>query len=77
MPEDFPRVGSAKAYTVIPDRRSAIATAIDMADMEDIILIAGKGHEDYQIFGDKKIWFDDRVVAREALFNYAGERHHA
>jgi len=57
----------ARAYTVIPDRRWAIKKAIEMAKEGDIVLIAGKGHEDYQIIGQKKVWFDDRVVAREYL----------
>jgi UDP-N-acetylmuramoyl-L-alanyl-D-glutamate--2,6-diaminopimelate ligase len=54
-------------YTVIPDRRKAIETAIMEAEPEDIVLIAGKGHEDYQILGTKKISFDDRIVAAQAL----------
>jgi UDP-N-acetylmuramoyl-L-alanyl-D-glutamate--2,6-diaminopimelate ligase len=54
-------------YTVIPDRRKAIETAIMEAEPEDIILIAGKGHEDYQILGTKKISFDDRIVVAQAL----------
>ena len=55
------------SYTVIPDRRKAIETAIMEAEREDIVLIAGKGHEDYQILGTKKISFDDRIVAAQAL----------
>ena len=54
-------------YTVIPDRRNAIEAAIGAAEKDDIILIAGKGHEDYQILGTEKISFDDRVVARKIL----------
>jgi UDP-N-acetylmuramoyl-L-alanyl-D-glutamate--2,6-diaminopimelate ligase len=54
-------------YTVIPDRRKAIETAIMEAKPEDIVLIAGKGHEDYQILGTNKISFDDRIVAAQAL----------
>jgi UDP-N-acetylmuramoyl-L-alanyl-D-glutamate--2,6-diaminopimelate ligase len=54
-------------YAVIPDRRKAIETAIMEAQPEDIVLIAGKGHEDYQILGTKKISFDDRIVAAQAL----------
>ncbi|MCX7982473.1 MAG: UDP-N-acetylmuramoyl-L-alanyl-D-glutamate--2,6-diaminopimelate ligase [Syntrophales bacterium] len=57
----------SKAYTVIPDRRLAIKKAIDIAEEGDIVLIAGKGHEDYQIIGREKIWFDDRVIAKECL----------
>lgn len=49
------------------DRAAAIHKAVALADAGDIVLILGKGHEDYQILGDRKIPFDDRVVAREAL----------
>ncbi len=56
-----------KMYCVIPDRTEAIATAIFAARNEDIILIAGKGHEDYQIIGNKRFPFDDRIVARKVL----------
>jgi UDP-N-acetylmuramoyl-L-alanyl-D-glutamate--2,6-diaminopimelate ligase len=59
--------GDTHYYTVIPDRRKAIETAIMEAQPEDIVLIAGKGHEDYQILGIKKISFDDRIVAATAL----------
>ena len=54
-------------YTVITDRRSAIHAAIKAAKAGDVVIIAGKGHEDYQILKDKTIHFDDREVAREAL----------
>ena len=57
----------AHYYTVIPDRRKAIEAAIMEAQPEDIVLIAGKGHEDYQILGTKKISFDDRIVAAQVL----------
>ncbi|MBN1436889.1 MAG: UDP-N-acetylmuramoyl-L-alanyl-D-glutamate--2,6-diaminopimelate ligase [Sedimentisphaerales bacterium] len=51
----------------IPDRRSAIAHAVEMAQPGDAVLIAGKGHEDYQLVGDRRLEFDDRVVARQLL----------
>ena len=52
---------------VISDRAQAIATAIEQAQPGDGVLIAGKGHEDYQILGTEKIHFDDREQARVAL----------
>jgi UDP-N-acetylmuramoyl-L-alanyl-D-glutamate--2,6-diaminopimelate ligase len=52
---------------VEPDRRAAIAKAIGQARDGDIVLIAGKGHEDYQLVGDQVLSFDDRQVAREIL----------
>lgn len=51
----------------IEDRRQAIARAISILCPGDIVLIAGKGHEDYQIIGSKKLPFDDRKVALENL----------
>jgi len=58
---------SRKGYLRVPDRRDAIRTAIRLAHPSDTVLIAGKGHEDYQIIGRKKFPFDDRVEARKAL----------
>ncbi|NEQ31346.1 MAG: UDP-N-acetylmuramoyl-L-alanyl-D-glutamate--2,6-diaminopimelate ligase, partial [Leptolyngbya sp. SIO4C5] len=58
---------NTKAFTVIGDRAEAIATAILEAQSGDGILIAGKGHEDYQILGTEKVHFDDREQARAAL----------
>ncbi|MDH5666771.1 MAG: UDP-N-acetylmuramoyl-L-alanyl-D-glutamate--2,6-diaminopimelate ligase [Nitrospira sp.] len=54
-------------YQKVPDRREAIATAIREARAGDMVLIAGKGHEDYQIIGTTKVHFDDREVAREEI----------
>jgi UDP-N-acetylmuramoyl-L-alanyl-D-glutamate--2,6-diaminopimelate ligase len=54
-------------YHLVPDRREAISAAIREAHRGDMVLIAGKGHEDYQIIGTKKFHFDDREVAREAI----------
>lgn len=53
--------------TIQPDRRAAIEAAIHAAGPDDIVLLAGKGHEDYQILGTTKVPFDDREVARQAL----------
>ena len=52
---------------VLSDRATAIHTAISQANPGDGVLIAGKGHEDYQILGTEKIHFDDREQARSAL----------
>ncbi len=54
-------------FVVEVDRRQAIAKAIELAEPGDAILIAGKGHEDYQLVGDKVLSFDDVVVASEEL----------
>jgi len=54
-------------YRMIPDRREAIEAAIGSAESKDIVLIAGKGHEDYQIVGTDRLNFDDRQVASEVL----------
>ncbi len=59
--------GSETPWRRITDRAQAIATAIAEAQPDDVILIAGKGHEDYQVVGDHKLPFDDRAVARAAL----------
>lgn len=58
---------TAAAKRVEPDRRSAIALALSEAGPGDAVLIAGKGHEDYQIFADRTVHFDDREVAHEEL----------
>ena len=55
------------APVVEVDRRIAIETAIRQAAPGDTVLIAGKGHEDYQILGTEKVHFDDREEARSAL----------
>ena len=57
----------ASGYTVEPDRRAAIELAVSAARPGDTILIAGKGHETYQIIGSRTIDFDDRQVAARAL----------
>jgi UDP-N-acetylmuramyl-tripeptide synthetase len=57
----------ASKFTIEPDRRAAITQAIGMARAGDVVLIAGKGHETSQIFGDRRVHFDDREVAGEVL----------
>ncbi len=54
-------------YEKIKDRKKAIFKAVKIAKKDDSIIIAGKGHEDYEIFKDKTIHFDDVEVAKEAL----------
>jgi len=71
-PEEVRAAGAGKTYTVVADRREAIGLAIGMASPDDIVLIAGKGHEDYQIIGTVTIPFDDRTVGREALDRLRG-----
>ena len=60
-------VGEATNYLRITDRREAIRTAAALAHAGDIILVAGKGHEDYQIIGTVKHHFDDREEVRNAF----------
>jgi UDP-N-acetylmuramoyl-L-alanyl-D-glutamate--2,6-diaminopimelate ligase len=54
-------------YCVIPERKEAIKKSLSLAKPGDIVLLAGKGHEDYQILKDKTIHFDDREVVRGCL----------
>ena len=61
------RKESHSNFDTVPDRAEAIGTALRMAAAGDTVLIAGKGHEDYQIWGDKRVHFDDRETARDAL----------
>lgn len=61
-------------YLIELDRREAIRKAIEMARPDDIVLIAGKGHEPYQIFAHKTIEFDDAKVARQ-LCQEISKRH--
>ncbi|HUK15946.1 MAG TPA: UDP-N-acetylmuramoyl-L-alanyl-D-glutamate--2,6-diaminopimelate ligase [Bryobacteraceae bacterium] len=57
-------------HIVEPDRATAIARALKEAREGDIVILAGKGHETYQVLKDKTIAFDDRAVAREVLKGY-------
>jgi UDP-N-acetylmuramoyl-L-alanyl-D-glutamate--2,6-diaminopimelate ligase len=64
---DRNQVGAKSGYIVEPDRRAAITLAIEESQAGDIVVIAGKGHENYQLVGPRKLPFDDREVAREAI----------
>jgi UDP-N-acetylmuramoyl-L-alanyl-D-glutamate--2,6-diaminopimelate ligase len=58
---------ASRSYTTLLDRREAIELAIEIAAPEDTVILAGKGHEDYQILGRTKVPFDDREEALRAL----------
>jgi len=63
-----------KDHLVLPDRRQAIIRAVELAQPGDMVIIAGKGHEDYQIIGRTKIHFDDREETRQALIAIRRDR---
>ena len=66
------RKPGSKNLVVEPDRALAIKRAVAMARPEDVVLIAGKGHEDYQIFRDRTVHFSDREEAEKALASFRG-----
>jgi UDP-N-acetylmuramoyl-L-alanyl-D-glutamate--2,6-diaminopimelate ligase len=59
--------GATGTYEVIVDRPAAVRRAIELAEPGDLVVLAGKGHENYQIIGSEKVPMDDRDLAREAL----------
>ena len=61
-------------YEIVPDRREAIARAVDLVGEGDFLLVAGKGHETMQILGTELHHFDDRVVVEEILAESGGEK---
>ncbi len=69
------RLGDARSgergYLVEPDRRSAIRLALEAARPGDAVIVAGKGHEDYQLVGSRVLQFDDRTVVREVAESMA------
>ncbi|MDI6606184.1 MAG: UDP-N-acetylmuramoyl-L-alanyl-D-glutamate--2,6-diaminopimelate ligase, partial [Candidatus Omnitrophota bacterium] len=65
--EDIEKGINGKNYCIIPGRREAIRKSLALAKEGDIVLIAGKGHEDYQILKERVMHFDDRQVVRECL----------
>lgn len=68
-PKTLDRIPPLRSYTVIPDRRKAITAAVGLARHGDIVLVAGKGHETYQLVGSQILHFDDREEIRKALAN--------
>jgi UDP-N-acetylmuramoyl-L-alanyl-D-glutamate--2,6-diaminopimelate ligase len=75
---NVPRLTAAQAkkgkpgYLAVPDRREAIRLAVALAQPGDGVLVAGKGHENYQIRGSERLHFDDREEVLEALKEYHG-----
>jgi UDP-N-acetylmuramoyl-L-alanyl-D-glutamate--2,6-diaminopimelate ligase len=61
----------AKDTLVLPDRREAITRALETAGPGDLVVLAGKGHENYQVLRERTVPFDDRQVAREVLSRLA------
>ncbi len=59
-------------YLVVPDRREAIRLAVSLAHPGEAVLVAGKGHENYQIWGTERRHFDDREEVARALTEYHG-----
>ena len=72
-PADLQSGFNEKGYAVEADRRRAIQLGISVSRSGDTILIAGKGHETYQILGTSTIAFDDREEARKALGAVSGQ----
>jgi UDP-N-acetylmuramyl tripeptide synthase len=58
---------NGKGFLVEPDRRRAIRLAVRVSRPGDVVVVAGKGHETYQIIGKETLKFDDRIEVREAL----------
>jgi UDP-N-acetylmuramoyl-L-alanyl-D-glutamate--2,6-diaminopimelate ligase len=67
LTDDLGSPGARTPYLVLPDRATAIERAIGLAERGDVVVLAGKGHEDYQILGERKVPFDDREHARRAI----------
>ncbi|NJR72080.1 MAG: hypothetical protein HC782_03075 [Gammaproteobacteria bacterium] len=64
-------------HRVVADRRDAIHTALALATVYDVVVIAGKGHEDYQVVGTTKIHFSDVEVAGDALASWSAIKERA
>lgn len=63
---------AARGYVIVPDRAQAIATTLEAARAGDTVLLAGKGHETYQVVGNTRYAFDDRIQAARALTSLGG-----
>jgi UDP-N-acetylmuramoyl-L-alanyl-D-glutamate--2,6-diaminopimelate ligase len=69
-PSSFGECGKErKGYCIVSDRKEAIGLALRIAQTNDVVLVAGKGHEDYQIIGKQSIAFEDRKEIAEAIRN--------
>ncbi len=66
----FREIGHTSRYRLIEDRACAIHEAIGLAQTGDVVVIAGKGHESYQIVGDQRFSFDDRQIATQVLHDW-------
>ena len=66
---DITKDNHAKNYIVIPDRKEAILKGIELMEKDDILLILGKGHENYQIIKNEKIHFDDAEIVKSVENN--------
>jgi len=64
-------------HRILADRRAAIITALTVATVDDIVVIAGKGHEDYQLIGHTKFHFSDVEIATEALASWSAVKERA
>ena len=62
--DDIVKDNHSKNYEIIFDRKEAILKGIKMLEKDDILLVLGKGHEDYQIIGHEKIHFDDAEIIK-------------
>jgi len=69
---DLDQASVESGFIVIPDRRAAIEFAANLAKQGDLLLVAGKGHEDYQVLGTEKIHFDDREELSRTLNTLEG-----
>jgi len=72
--EELSREFKEKGYVKVLERREGIRLAINLAKPGDVVMVAGKGHEDYQIIGRKRFPFDDRCEVNEALRNAHDEK---